>query len=297
MLLPAVIQLKSMLPEPEKLAEMGVRLAFTIAAAWLLQRALFLVVGRIERWLVRHAHDQVHAVQRARTLGYTARHLVTMVVSLAAAIHALEVLGWDVKPLLVGASILGAALGFGAQFLVRDVIAGVFILIEDQYIVGDVIELNGQTATVEAVTLRSTRMRDFQGRLMFVPNGEMKIVTNHSRGWRRVVVDLPVGPDQDLRRAIDVCQAAARELSRDPAWKERLLEPAEVLGIERIGAQEAVVRMLIRAQPGADGAEAARALRLLAHQRLMEAGLRLAPIQNLAATPAAETGVPPETTT
>src|SRR5262249_60472353 len=145
-------------------------------------------------WLVRAARDTGHGAQRARTIGQILKNAVTAVVVAWAAVHGLDILGWDVKPLLVGASILGAALGFGAQFLVRDVIAGTFIFIEDQFVVGDTIEVNGQPATVEAVTLRSTRLRDFQGRELHVPNGEMKVVVNHSRGWNRGAGELAVGP-------------------------------------------------------------------------------------------------------
>ncbi|MEQ1834264.1 MAG: mechanosensitive ion channel domain-containing protein, partial [Candidatus Eisenbacteria bacterium] len=176
-------------PDPERLGVLLARLLLTMLAAWLAQRVLFLLVKRGEQWLVRAARDTGHGAMRARTIGQLLRNSVTVIVTAWAFVHALDVLGWDVKPLLVGASILGAALGFGAQFLVRDIIAGTFIFIEDQFVVGDTIEVNGTAATVEAVTLRSTRLRDFHGRELHVPNGEMKIVINHSRGWNRAIVD------------------------------------------------------------------------------------------------------------
>src|SRR5262249_12296283 len=166
-------------PDPQQIGLVLLRLALTVLAAFLGQRVLFLLVGRGEPWLLEASHSTGHSAQRARTLGQIFRNAVTAATFSWALVHALDILGWDVKPLLVGASILGASLGFGAQFLVRDVIAGTFIFIEDQFVVGDTIEVNGQAATVEAVTLRSTRLRDFQGRELHVPNGEMKIVVNH----------------------------------------------------------------------------------------------------------------------
>jgi small conductance mechanosensitive channel len=184
------------------------------------------------------------------------------------------VLGWDVKPLLVGASILGAALGFGAQSLVRDVLAGAVILIEDQFSVGDAVEVNGVVATVEDVTLRSTRMRDFQGRLFFVANGEMRIVINHSRDWHRSLVDLPLTPNQDLSLAMSVAANAAAEVGADERLGPQLLEPPQLLGLERIAADGIVLRLAARTAPGLPAATVARELRRVALERLREAGIR-----------------------
>jgi small conductance mechanosensitive channel len=253
-----------------------VRIAITLLAAWLLQRLGFLLVWRAERWVVRSAQGSEQAVQRARTLGQTARHLVTTIVAVGAFFHVLEVFGWDPRPLLVGAGILGAALAFGAQFLVRDVIAGVFILVEDQFSVGDSVEVNGQVATVEGVTLRSTRLRDWQGRLLFVPNGEMRVVINHSRGWHLAVVDLPLALNQDLGSVLDVAARIVADVNASPELQPSLKEPMRVLGIERLGTEGAVVRLAARTPPGLPGATVSRETRRLALVRLREAGLRAA---------------------
>ena len=264
------------LPDTEHLGIMLGRLVLTAVAAWVAQRLLFLLVKRGEQWLVRATHDTGHGVQRARTVGQLLRNGVTAVVVGWACVHSLEILGWDVKPLLVGASILGAALGFGAQFLVRDIIAGMFIFIEDQFVVGDTIEVNGQAATVEAVTLRSTRLRDFHGRELHVPNGEMKVVVNHSRGWNRAVVDLPVAAGQDLAVALHLAESVVAELNGDPKWRALLVEPFEVMGFERAGADGAVLRAVGRALPGGDAAKLSRELRLRLLQRWKGAGIRMA---------------------
>ncbi len=264
-----------LIPDTEHAGAKLTSIAVTIVLAWLLQRAGFVLVWRAERWLSRAGHDRPAAKQRARTLGQTTRHLITSLVAAGALLHSLDVIGWDVKPLLVGASILGAALGFGAQYLVRDVIAGAFILIEDQFSVGDVIDVAGTVATVEDVTLRSTRLRDFRGRLLFVPNGEMRIVINQSRDWQRSLVDLPLAHDQDPAAALAAAESAVAELAADARFRDRWLEPPQVVGLERIGPDGVILRVTLRTAPGASGVEAAREARRLLLARIHEAGLRL----------------------
>src|SRR5262249_14872444 len=197
----AVAPATPIIPQGDRLLDMGVRIALVVAVAFVVQRLLFLLIGRVEKWLVSAGHGSVHAEHRAHTLGQISRYLCTVMVASFAVIRCLSILGWDVKPLIAGVGIVGVALGFGAQTLVRDVIAGVFILVEDQFAVGDLIEVGTKAATVEAITLRSTTLRDFNGHLHFVPNGEMKIVVNRSRGWHRLAVDVPIAGDEDLGRA------------------------------------------------------------------------------------------------
>ena len=213
-------------------------------------------------------------MQRAHTLGQILRNLLTVFVAGAALIYALAIMGWDVKPLLAGAGIVGIALGFGAQTLVRDVIAGVFILAENQYSVGDLIEINGKAATVEALTVRSTMLRDFNGYVHFVPNGEMKIVTNRSRDWNRVAVDVVIAADESIDEAIEVCRKVLHAFNADPKWRERLLDPVELWGVESMSGQEAILRCVVRSIPGPGAPEAARELRRQLHRALAEAGVR-----------------------
>lgn len=271
-------------PSTEQMLWLGTRLAITIAVAFLFQRLLFLLVTRLERFLVRVGDRSEHAAQRAETLGQILRSAITVVVSGAALIHALGLFGWDVKPLLAGAGVLGLALGFGAQTLVRDTISGVFILAEDQFAVGDLIEVNGKPATVEAMSLRFTRLRDFNGFVHFVPNGEMKIVTNRSRGWQRLAVDVPVGTDQDVERAIEVCRGVVERMNADPAWRSRLMDPVDLWGIESLSASEALIRIVLRAKPGPDAPEASRHLRRQVHRALAEAGIRFSPSREITLT-------------
>jgi len=279
-----------LLPESSKVFDAGLRIAVIVALAFLAQRLLFALVARLERLVVRAGPGGPPSESRARTVGGILRSLCTVSVAGFALIHVFVALGVDIRPLLAGAGIVGVALGFGAQTVVRDVIAGVFILAENQFGVGDLIEVGGRAATVESITVRSTRLRDFNGYVHFVPNGEMKIVTNRSRGWNRLAVDIVVPADQDLERALEVCRKVVGIMNADPLWKERLLDPIELWGVEAQGGNEVSLRMVVRAEPGPDVPEAARELRRRAHRALSEAGLR---ISTLPPVPGAGTWNPP----
>ena len=271
----AVILIKPLLPGPDGLLDISVRVVLAIVLGWIAQRLIFLLIGRVEAWLVHRSKGTAYAHHRAETLCAILRNLSTVLIVVIVTARIIDVIGWDVRPLLAGAGLLGVALGFGAQTLVRDIIAGIFILTEDQFSVGDVIEVNGKAATVEALSVRSTTLRDFNGYLYFVPNGEMKIVVNHSRGWNRLAVDIPVSTDQDLERAIEVCEKVAKEMNNDSSWRTRLLDPIEVWGVEQLSSAEAHLRLVVRANPGPDATEAARELRRRVVPALLAAGIRL----------------------
>ena len=283
----AVLALARILPEGSKLVDGAVRVGLIAVLGFLVQRLLFLLVGRVETWVVRASKDAAHARQRAHTLGQILRNLCTVLVVVAVVIDSLAIFGLDVRPLLAGAGLLGVALGFGAQWVVRDVIAGLFILAEDQFSVGDLIEVNGRPATVEQLTVRSTVLRDFNGHLHFVPNGEMKVVVNRSRGWSRLAVDIPVAADQDVERALGVCEQVATELNHDAAWRARLLDPIEVWGVESLSGSEALVRMVVRARPGPDAPEAAREVRRRVALAFVRARLRMASQREITIQPVA----------
>jgi len=258
----AASRIAVLLPTTERLVEMGVRLAVTIVVALLVLRLLFIVVTRIEKFIVRAGGTTHHAEQRAKTLGSIMRSMSTAFTGLGALIYGLEVLGLDIGPLIAGAGVLGVAIGFGAQTIIRDFLAGLFILAEDQFAVGEVVEVNGRPATVESIGVRMTTLRDQDGYLYFVPNGEMRIITNRSRGWNRAIVDVIVHPDGDVDRALAACRRVAEEFGADPEWKRRVLEPVRVWGIESIAVNEVRIRVTARTEPGAAAAEVGRELRL-----------------------------------
>ena len=151
---------------------------------------------------------------------------------------ALDQLGLNLGPLIAGASVVGVALGFGAQSLVRDFLSGFFILVEDQYGVGDRVTVGGSQGTVEDVNLRVTRLRSPDGAVWFVPNGEIRKVANTTMGWSRALVDLVLSIDADLPKALDVLADEATSVANDPAWKDAIVEPPQVLASHDVRPRE-----------------------------------------------------------
>ncbi len=188
--------------------------------------------------------------QRAEAIGSVLRSFVTAVIYTTAALFILKELGFDLAPLLASAGIIGVAIGFGAQSLVKDLIAGLFMLIEDQYGVGDTVDVGEATGVVEAVGLRITTIRDGRGVLWYIRNGEIVRVGNKSQGWAMVVIDIPVG-FVSSEQATAVLRTAALGLAEDPEFATSFLEPPDVLGVEQMTVDGAVIRTI--AKTTADG--------------------------------------------
>jgi moderate conductance mechanosensitive channel len=198
----------------------------------------------------------VRASARAATLGAVLRSLAGFVVWALAGMTILGELGVDLGPLVASAGIAGLAIGFGAQSLVRDFLAGMFILVEDQFGVGDVLDagdLAGTpvTGTVEAVSLRTTRLRDAEGTVWHVPNGQIVRVGNKSQLWARAILDVMVGPGADLDIAQQVVKDAADGLWRDPDWTRRVLQEPELVGIEAIAPEGITIQVVLQTLPDA----------------------------------------------
>ncbi|MFF5175116.1 mechanosensitive ion channel family protein [Micromonospora sp. NPDC000089] len=183
--------------------------------------------------------------QRAEAIGSVLRSVVTAFVFGIALLMILREFSFDLAPLLASAGIVGVALGFGAQSLVKDLIAGLFMLIEDQYGVGDTVDLGEATGVVEAVGLRVTTVRDGRGVLWYIRNGEIIRVGNKSQGWALVVVDLPIG-FAGTEEANAVLRTAAASVAMDPDLAAEIVEPPEVLGVEQMTVDGAVIRTIVK---------------------------------------------------
>lgn len=179
--------------------------------------------------------------QRAEAVGSVLRSGVTAVVFSIAALLVLGELGFNLAPLLASAGIAGVAIGFGAQSLVKDLLAGLFMLLEDQYGVGDMVDVGEAIGVVEAVGLRITTVRDGQGVVWYIRNGEIIRVGNKSQGWAMAVVDMPIG-FAGVEEATAVLRRAAASLAEDPDFAADFIDPPEVLGVEQINIDGAVVR-------------------------------------------------------
>jgi moderate conductance mechanosensitive channel len=198
----------------------------------------------------------VRSAARAATLGVVLRSLAGFVIWTIAAITVLGELGINLGPLVASAGIAGLALGFGAQSLVKDFLAGMFILIEDQYGVGDTIdagELAGTpvAGTVEGVSLRTTRIRDADGTVWHVPNGQVLRVGNRSQQWQQALVEALVGPTADLERAQEVVKATAEAMRAEEAWARRIVAEPELLGVDLVTPEAITILVSVRALPDA----------------------------------------------
>ncbi len=187
--------------------------------------------------------------QRADTMGGLLKSITTSVVAAIVILMALAELGLNIAPLIASAGILGVALGFGAQTLVKDFLSGIFMILEDQYGVGDVVNLGAATGTVEAVGLRVTRLRDVNGTVWYLRNGELLAVGNMSQNWARTVLDIPVAFSEDLERVRDILVEVGRGLWQDPEFQHDILEEPEVWGVERWDPDGVIMRVVLKTAP------------------------------------------------
>ena len=213
--------------------------------------------------------------QRAETVGSLLRSISSIVIGMLALMLVLGEVGFQLGPFIAGAGIVGVALGFGAQNLVKDFLSGIFMILEDQYGVGDVVDLGSATGTVESVGLRVTRLRDGNGALWYCRNGEVLRVGNHSQGFAQVTVDLPIPYGSDVDVAGAAMQAVADELVAEPGFADAILEEPKLLGVEKIEVDKVTLRLTVKVQP-ADQWRVARAMRQRIADRLDETGVRRA---------------------
>ncbi|MFC7361348.1 mechanosensitive ion channel family protein [Nocardioides astragali] len=188
-------------------------------------------------------------VQRAATMGSLLKSIISGVVFAVVALMAISELGYDIAPLIASAGIIGVALGFGSQALVKDFLSGIFMIFEDQYGVGDVVDLGEASGTVEAVSLRVTRLRDVNGTVWYVRNGEILRVGNMSQNWARTVLDVTVGYTEDLVRVRRALEEVAHDLWEDEDFKGLIIEEPEVWGVESLGVDGIVVRVTLKTAP------------------------------------------------
>lgn len=216
----------------------------------------------------------LRAASRARTLSTVLSGVATATIYTIAFLTILGEFDISLGPLLAGAGIAGVALGFGAQSMVKDFLAGFFMIVEDQFGVGDVIDVGEATGTVEKVTLRATRLRSVDGTVWHVPNGVIQRVGNQSQQWARALLDVSVAYGTDLRHAQDVIKATADGLWRDDAWSGMLLEEPELWGVEMLAADSVDIRLVLKTEPGMQW-KVMRELRIRLKEALDAAGIEI----------------------
>lgn len=264
----------------------GVRVLLTIVLAviarWALHRAIARVVTTMtsksaSRLTRSTGLAQARQVQRVQTMASLLRSIATFVVASIAVLTIMALFGIPLAPLLASAGVGGVALGFGAQSLVKDFLSGVFMIFEDQYGVGDVIDTGEAIGTVEEVTLRVTRLRDASGVTWYVRNGEIVRIGNKSQGYSTAIVDMPVAYDENVDRVLGVIRAAALAFGSDPEWTDKLEEEPRVLGVESITGATMTIRTLAQCKPG-ENFGVQRELRERIKNALDQAGVKAPPI-------------------
>ena len=189
------------------------------------------------------------ALKRAETLGQVFRYLASVVITVVAVMLVLAELGVSVAPILGAAGVVGLAVGFGAQSLVKDYFTGFFILLENQIRQGDVVKLGDHAGLVEEVTLRYVQLRDYDGNVHFVPNGTISTVVNMSRGYAQAVVDIGIGYGEDVDRVIEVMREVGAEMRADPVHASRILDSLDVAGVDKWGDSAVIIRARFRVAP------------------------------------------------
>ncbi len=263
----------------------------TLIARWILLASVRRVLNQVENGTNGKLNLQdakqssqspiakARVIQRSRTLASVLSNLITWSLLLFAVGAVLSELGVAVGALVASAGILGAALGFGAQSLVKDLINGLFIIFEDQFGVGDSVDLGEAQGVIENVGLRVTQVRDVNGVLWYVRNGEIIRVGNHSQGWSRVILDIPLSYKVNIEKAREVILEAAKELVKDSSFAKRMLGQPEIWGIESITADQVVMRLVQQVGPQ-DADDVARELRLRVKKKLDAAKITLASDKN-----------------
>ena len=232
------------------------------------------VGGRLPVSVLETGQVSIRSAARAETLGYVLRSVATFAIWAIAVLTILGELGLNLGPLIAGAGIAGVAIGFGAQSLVKDFLAGIFILTEDQYGVGDIVDVGEATGTVEAVSLRTTKLRSVDGVLWHVPNGQIARVGNMSQQWARALLDVSVAYNADLELAKATIKEVADSVWRDPAWSGRVLEEPTVWGVEALAADGVTIRLVVKTVPSAQF-EVLRELRSRIKHAMDAAGIEI----------------------
>lgn len=219
----------------------GVHIIFVLVISWVAFMLAKVVSNRLVQFAVRQ-NDDIEFQKRTNTLGAIVRYVATFAIIAITVIMILKEFGIEIGPILAAAGIVGLAVGFGAQSLVKDVISGFFILLEDQIRVGDVVNIAGKGGTVEKVNLRTTILRDLSGNVHYVPNGHIDVVTNMTKEYSRYVFDIGIAYRENVDEVIEIIKSIDEEMRNDPEFKEDIIEPVEILGLDQFADSSIIVK-------------------------------------------------------
>ena len=224
------------------------RVLLILALAAIALRFIPRLISRVRK-AVQERQDSAEDGRRIHTLSRVIRYVFTVLVTVVTGILLLGEFGVSVAPILGAAGVVGIALGFGAQSLVKDYFTGFFLLLENQIRVGDIVEAGGKSGVVEELTLRYLRLRDYSGNVHYVPNGNISVVTNMSLGYANAVIDAGVAYGEDVDRVIGVMRQVGEELRQDAAFSAKILDALDVAGVDRWGDSSVVIRCRFKVVP------------------------------------------------
>lgn len=230
------------------MASTGLRIVVILLVSWLLLGLSRRIIPALKRQMQRRASDP-EQIKRLDTLGRVVRYVCAVLIAAVTVMLVLAELGVSIAPLLASAGVIGIAVGFGAQSLIKDYFNGLFMLLEDQVRQGDVVELGGKAGLVEEITLRHIRLRDYDGNVHYVPSGVVSTVTNRSRGFAYAVIDVGVAYREDVDAVFDVMREVGAQMRGDEQFGAMILDELEIAGVENWADSAVILRCRFRVQP------------------------------------------------
>ncbi len=229
----------------------GYKILVIIAGAIIIVKIAEIVTIRLLTSLKKYKHprDEEEFLKRIDTMRFIIRYVFNIVILIIAIAMILKVIGLDIRPVLAAAGVLGIAIGFGAQSLVKDVISGFFILLENQIRVGDVVQIAGKGGVVEEVNLKMTILRDLSGNVHYIPNGEITVVTNMTKVYSRYVFNIGVAYREDVDEVIEVIKTVDEDLRSDEDFGPDILEPIEILGLDEFADSALIIKARTKTKP------------------------------------------------
>jgi len=233
------------------LLDHGIKMLLIVAGAYILNKILNRVIERAVRLAVIRDEAMTEEAERQRedTLIRIFNGAKGIVILVIAVLTILKEAGLDIGPMLAGAGIVGLAVGFGGQYMIRDIISGLFIILENQYRIGDVITINDKGGVVEDISLRKTTLRDINGIVHHIPHGEIKIVSNQSKDFARVNIDIGIAYHSNLEKVIEVVNKTGSELASDPYFRELIISPPKFLRVNEFGDSAIIIKILGDTKP------------------------------------------------
>ena len=233
--------------------EASLRIVLIAMVAYVAIRALRFGLGKLEQvlltWREREDKERIANEKRVKTLTGMLRTICLTLVWVVGIVMSLDQIGLDITPILAGAGIVGLAVGFGAQKLVRDIINGFFMILENQIRVGDVAVVNGTGGLVEAISFRTITLRDLSGTVHIFPNGTVTTLANMTKEWSAYVMEIGVAYKEDTDRVVEIMRAVGEDLQQDPQVGRKMLEPIEIMGVDAFGESEVVIKGRIKTLP------------------------------------------------